>query len=49
MSLNGQQAVDACAAYIDRLTDLAQKLGETAASYGLVEDNVANSFWRGPV
>ena len=49
MSQNGQQAVDAVDAYINRLTTMVEKLHRTAVSYGLVEDDIADSFRRGPV
>ncbi|MCT2587828.1 PE domain-containing protein [Actinophytocola gossypii] len=49
MSQNGQQAVDAVDAYINRLTTMAEKLHRTAESYGLIEDDIAGTFQRGPV
>jgi len=48
MSQKGQDAVDAAWAYVDRLDKTATKLGETAATYGLTEDENTNKFRQDP-
>ncbi|MCT2583038.1 hypothetical protein [Actinophytocola gossypii] len=48
MSENCGQAADAVWAYVDRLDKMATKLGETAATYGLVEDENTAKFREEP-
>ena len=47
MSQNGQDAVDATNAYLDRLTAIIDNLHDNAVSYGLIEDDNTNLFRQG--
>ncbi len=46
-AVNGQSAIDAANAFLDQLRGVAEKLGENARRYGLVEEDQVSEFsWR---
>ncbi|GAB3462224.1 PE domain-containing protein [Actinophytocola sediminis] len=48
MSQNGQDAVNAVDAYVDRLTAIVENLHDSAVSYGLIEADNAHTFRQEP-
>jgi hypothetical protein len=48
VSQNGGTALEKGDAYVNRLSAIVDKMHESARTYGLVEDNSAAAFQRGP-